>query len=67
MKVNIAEGIDFCYTIITMFKAIRVLIGTALGLGIANYFHFLGVQGINYLWAALIVMAAVFVLRGFSL
>ena len=49
-----------------MFKAIRVLLGTALGLGIANYFGFVAIHGINYLWAALIVMAAVFVFRGFS-
>ena len=50
-----------------MFKIIRVFIGTALGLWIASYFAgVIGIGGIlNYLWATLIVMAAVFVLRGF--
>lgn len=50
-----------------MIKAIRVLLGTGIGLFVADYFGFVAVQGINYLWAALIVMAAVFVLRGFSI
>lgn len=49
-----------------MIKILRVLIGTGLGLFIAHYFHFLSVSGINYLWATLIVMATVFVLRGLS-
>ena len=50
-----------------MFKIIRVFVGTALGLWIADYFGFLGIQGvIDYLWATLVVMAAVFVLKGFN-
>lgn len=49
-----------------MFKIIRVFIGTALGLFIAHYLHFLSISGINYLWATLVVMAAVFVLKGFN-
>ncbi len=50
-----------------MISIIRVFIGTALGLWISSHFlHFLSIQGIlNYLWATLIVMAAVFVIRGF--
>lgn len=50
-----------------MIKILRIFVGTALGLFIAQYFNFLDINGIlNYLWAALIVMAAVFVLRGLS-
>ena len=49
-----------------MFKIIRVLAGTGLGLFIAQYLGFISIQGINYLWAALVVMAAVFVLKGFN-
>ena len=51
-----------------MIKIIRVFIGTVLGLWIAQYFvpHF-AISGIlTYLWGTLIVMAAVFVLRGLS-
>ncbi|MEK7616176.1 MAG: hypothetical protein AAB420_03150 [Patescibacteria group bacterium] len=48
-----------------MFKIIRVLVGTGLGLFIADYLGFLSINGINYLWATLVVVAAVFVVRGF--
>ncbi|MEK7583426.1 MAG: hypothetical protein AAB483_03455 [Patescibacteria group bacterium] len=49
-----------------MIKVLRVFVGTTLGLVIAQYFNFLDINGIlNYLWATLIVMAAVFVIRGF--
>ena len=54
-----------------MLKIIRVFIGTALGLWIAQYFvHFgprLGAGTImTYFLATLIVMAAVFVLKGLN-
>ena len=54
-----------------MIKIIRVFIGTALGLWIAQYLvHFgprLGAGTLlTYLWATLIVMAAVFVLKGLN-
>ncbi len=49
-----------------MIKIIRVFVGTLLGLYIADYFGFIGVHGIQYLWAGLVVMAAVFVLKGFN-
>ena len=50
-----------------MMKIFRIFVGTALGLIIAHYFNFLGIHGIlNYLWGTLIVMAAVFVLRGLN-
>jgi len=48
-----------------MFKIMRVLIGTALGFFVANYLGFMSVHGINYLWGTLIVVAIVFVFRGF--
>lgn len=50
-----------------MFKALRVFVGTALGLWIAEYFLAgFGIHGIlTYLWATLIVMAIVFIARGF--
>ena len=49
-----------------MIKILRVFVGTAIGLFIAQYFNFLDINGImNYLWATLIVMAVVFVVRGF--
>ena len=52
----------------TMIKIIRVFIGTALGLWIgAEFLGVIGISGIiNYLWATLVVMAAVFVLKGFN-
>ena len=49
-----------------MIKIIRVLVGTSLGLFIAQYLGLLSIHGINYLWGTLVVMAAVFVLKGFN-
>ena len=63
---NIATSEAFCYHILSMFKIIRVLVGTGLGLFIAQYLGFISIQGINYLWAALIVMGTVFVLKGLN-
>ena len=50
-----------------MIKILRVFVGTALGLWIADYLGFISIGGIlNYLWAALIVMGIVFVVKGFN-
>ena len=49
-----------------MIKILRVFIGTGLGLFIADYLGFLSIHGIQYVWGALVVMAAVFVLKGLN-
>ena len=52
-----------------MFKIIRFFIGTALGLWIASYFlpRFDVSLNMAFLWATLIIMAVLFVVRGFKL
>ena len=51
-----------------MFKILRVFIGTVAGFWIASYFlPGFDIHGwLTYVWGALMVMAAVFVARGFS-
>jgi len=52
-----------------MFKLVRIFVGTALGLWIAQYFlPGFNISGLlTYLWGTLIVMAAVVILGGLHL
>lgn len=51
-----------------MIKILRVVLGTALGLFLAQYFVAnINIQGFaGYLWGTLILVAVLFIVRGFK-